>query len=179
MTSYGVLGLLTFGEMSGYDLVKMAEQTIGHFWTPAKSQVYAELKRLAGLGHVTETLVEQDARPDKRVYAITPEGRGALEDWLADPEFVPDTIRSVTLMKVFFGAHAPRDIIVARLKEVIASNQMKLAFLRIAEEEIKDSEEWLFPYLTLKSGLAHGEATVRWAEESIEMLERTNRKVGR
>jgi PadR family transcriptional regulator AphA len=50
MTSYGVLGLLTFGAMSGYDLTKQAERSIGYFWTPAKSQVYSELRRLAEMG---------------------------------------------------------------------------------------------------------------------------------
>jgi hypothetical protein len=37
ITEYAVLGLLTFGERSGYELDALAKQTIGFFWRPAKS----------------------------------------------------------------------------------------------------------------------------------------------
>ncbi|MGH9169144.1 MAG: PadR family transcriptional regulator, partial [Acidimicrobiia bacterium] len=67
-TSFAVLGLLTFGEHSGYELHQLVEQSIGFFLTPAKSQIYAELRRLVSLGYAVEREVEQDRRPDKRVY---------------------------------------------------------------------------------------------------------------
>ena len=65
-TSYAILGLLTFDTMSGYDVLKLVEQSIGHFWSPAKSQVYSELRRLAGAGLATEEVVAQEPRPNKR-----------------------------------------------------------------------------------------------------------------
>ena len=36
-TERAVLGLLTSGEQSGYDLLKEAERSVGFFWTPAKT----------------------------------------------------------------------------------------------------------------------------------------------
>jgi len=40
-TSYVILGLLTFREMSGYDLKQLINKSITHFyWSPAKSQIY-------------------------------------------------------------------------------------------------------------------------------------------
>ena len=45
-TEYAVLGLLTFGERSGYELDKLAGRSIGYFWRPAKSKIYAILPRL-------------------------------------------------------------------------------------------------------------------------------------
>ena len=75
-TSYAVLGLLTFGEMSGYDLKGLADYSIANFfWSPARSQIYSELRRLTSLGFVTETEVRQKRRPDKRIYRLTPEGK--------------------------------------------------------------------------------------------------------
>ena len=72
-TAYAVLGLLTFGEMSGYDLKRMANQSIRYFfWSPASSQIYSELRRLKSLGYATEREVAQERRPDKRLYQITP-----------------------------------------------------------------------------------------------------------
>jgi DNA-binding PadR family transcriptional regulator len=86
-TSYAILGLLTFGqELSGYDLGKVVEQSIGFFWTPAKSQVYGELRRLVAVGYATGREVEQSGRPDKRLYAITPDGCGPCgSGWSARP----------------------------------------------------------------------------------------------
>ena len=59
-TSYAILGLLTFDAMSGYDVLKLVEKSIGHFWSPAKSQVYAELRRLARAGLASEEMIQQD-----------------------------------------------------------------------------------------------------------------------
>jgi hypothetical protein len=45
-TSYVIPGPFTFGDMSRYDLKHMADQTMAHYYlTPAKSQIYAELRR--------------------------------------------------------------------------------------------------------------------------------------
>jgi DNA-binding PadR family transcriptional regulator len=67
-TSYAVLGLLTFAPTSGYDLAIAADRSIANFWPISKSQVYSELRRLEKLGLVRSREVEQDKRPDKRVF---------------------------------------------------------------------------------------------------------------
>ena len=43
-TDAALLGLLTRGELSGYDLQRAAETTGGFFWAPAKSRIYAVLR---------------------------------------------------------------------------------------------------------------------------------------
>jgi DNA-binding PadR family transcriptional regulator len=70
-TAYAVLGLLSFGpELSGYELRQLALNSLRFFyWTPAQSQIYRELRRLAGLGYVTGREVSQDSRPDKVAYS--------------------------------------------------------------------------------------------------------------
>ncbi len=82
LTERAVLGLLTLGERSGYDLLKTIEQSVGFFWTPAKSQLYALLPRLVVRGLLKARRVEQDKRPAKTLYRITPAGRGALRKGL-------------------------------------------------------------------------------------------------
>ncbi len=82
-TSYVILGLLTFREMSGYDLKQLINKSITHFyWSPAKSQIYGELRRLESHGLVTMREVPQTLRPDKRLYQITPQGTEAMLKWL-------------------------------------------------------------------------------------------------
>jgi DNA-binding PadR family transcriptional regulator len=67
-----VLGLLADGETSGYDLNKLIGSSVGFFWTPAKSHVYATLARLVDAGYATVRHVAQRQRPDKQLYKITP-----------------------------------------------------------------------------------------------------------
>jgi len=169
-TSYAVLGLLTFGPMSGYDVLKLAEQSIAHFWSPAKSHVYTELRRLARLGLATEERVQQESRPNKRVYAITDEGREVLELWLTEGPSEPDHVRSAFTVRMFFGNLASRSSIIARVEEQRRNAERTLAELRAAETEIKDDDSLFFPYLTLKAGLAYSEAEIRWADETLVAL---------
>lgn len=169
-TSYAVLGLLTFGPRSGYDLMKLAQGSIGYFWTPAKSHVYAELRRLTGLGLALEAHVEQAQRPDKRIYSITSEGEGALRQWLEESEVVTEPIKSVFTLKVFFGALMPRATLVAQVQQMQQLARARHDELLAIEELIKDDETFFYPYLTLKQGLVHTEAEVRWTEQVLEEL---------
>jgi PadR family transcriptional regulator, regulatory protein AphA len=171
-TSYAVLGLLTFGPRSGYDLMKLAEKSIGHFWTPAKSHVYAELRRLKDCGHALETEVEQVQRPDKRVYSITPAGEHALRRWLEHSEVVTEQMKSTFTLKVFFGALMPKETLVAQVEEMQRLARAKHDELVTIEHMIENDESFFYPHLTLKQGLAHVEAEIRWTDEVLDELSR-------
>jgi PadR family transcriptional regulator, regulatory protein AphA len=170
-TTYAILGMLTFGEMSGYTLAKFVERSVGYFWSPARSQIYTELRRLVSLGYAREREIAQQDRPDKRLYRITPRGERALRLWLNDPQVEPDTFKSPFLLKVFFGGLVDRETLLAQVKESRRQAQETLRELKVLEQQIKDQESLFYPYLTLKSGLAHHAATVRWADEAIKDLE--------
>ena len=68
-TANAVLGLLSFGtELSGYDLKKWADHSLSlFFWSPASSQIYAELRRLEAPGYVTSRQVPEAPGADARV----------------------------------------------------------------------------------------------------------------
>src|SRR5262245_18170539 len=85
VTTFAVLGQLDEGPSSGYEVKARLEAGAAHFWHASYSQVYAELRRLEGLGLVSEERVVQDGRPNKRVYTITEAGREALRGWLGEP----------------------------------------------------------------------------------------------
>lgn len=129
-TSYVVLGMLDWlGPSSPYKLKKLAEQSIADFYAVPHTTFYDEPARLAAAGYVDEAQ-EETGRRRKR-YALTPKGRRALADWLADPEVEPTELRSPALLKVFFGAD------VAPLAEAgLARHEALLAsFERIRDEE--------------------------------------------
>lgn len=172
-TTWAVLGMLTFGEMSGYDLGKLIERSISRFgFQPAKSQVYATLRRLVALGWATERAVAQRDRPDKRVYRITPEGERALRGWLESPAVEPEVVRSPFLLKVFFGARIPTETLLAQMKEAHRRAIEELESLEEVEREIAASgrKDLRFPGLVVRYGLAHNRASVAWTADMLEEL---------
>lgn len=168
LTECAVLGMLTRGERSGYDLLKAIEGGVGFFWTPAKSQLYALLPKLVERGLLKARRVEQEKRPDKTLYRITPAGRRALRDGLMQAS--PAVDRNPFELRVFFGEHlrpgALRKMIEARRD----SQQEHLAKLEEIEPTVDPSSE-LYPYLTLLAGKENAMAAIRWAEQALELLD--------
>jgi DNA-binding PadR family transcriptional regulator len=169
-TTFAILGLLTFGEMSGYDLTKLVNRSVGFFWSPAKSQIYSELRRLVELGFATEREVQQRGRPDKRLYRITDRGAEGLRSWLGHSEEEPESYRSSFLVKVFFGHLMDRGAFERRMREYRVQAEEHLASLRAIDHEIAGDPEARFPYFVLRAGLQHARATIRWIDEVLREL---------
>jgi PadR family transcriptional regulator, regulatory protein AphA len=163
-TECAVLGLLTKGERSGYDLAKKAEQSVGYVWAPARSQIYAVLPRLVRAGLARSRKVAQASRPDKHVYRITKTGREALRDWLEHSEDSEATF----LLRVFFGDQMSKAALVALIERRRDLARATLSDFREIERRGTD----FHPYLTLRWGLAHHRALIRWADEILRELER-------
>jgi DNA-binding PadR family transcriptional regulator len=81
--SYAVLALVGKHGAGPHDLARMMREGQG-IWSAARSQWYAEPKRLAALGYLEST--RQPGRTTERThYTLTPKGTRALVDWLAEP----------------------------------------------------------------------------------------------
>lgn len=171
-TSWAILGMLTFGTMSGYDLGKMVTRSIGRFFSPAKSQIYSELRRLVDLGFASVEHVTQTERPNKRLYSITPEGRRQLRQWLESSALEPETFRSPFLLKLFFGSLVAPETLMIQVKEAHELARRELAELEAVEAEIRGNPQYLYPNLVLRFGLEHNRASVRWTAEVLRELEK-------
>jgi DNA-binding PadR family transcriptional regulator len=169
-TECAVLGLLTFGERSGYELDKLARRSIGYFWRPAKSKIYAILPRLVERGLASSTAVAQERRPDKQLYAITPAGEEALRSWLTTAEGDLTESRGL-LLKLFFGGHADLETLRRQVQERKRLAEVKLAELEAIEQTI-DRDEDFFPYLTLLHGLEVTRATIAWTDSVTKLFDR-------
>lgn len=137
------------------------DNSLRHFWSPARSQVYAVLPRLVDAGLATAREVEQTARPDKVVYTITRAGRAALDAWLDEP--IDHGDRNLFLLKLFAAEHLHADVepLIRGRKEWAES---LLAELRPLEGSIDHGR------LTLRHGIDHLRATVRWADAALRSL---------
>ena len=74
MLKHGILGLLSYGSMSGYDISRTFKDSLNYFWTAQTSQIYRELQTLKEKGWANNEIVEQKGKPDKKVFSITESG---------------------------------------------------------------------------------------------------------
>lgn len=168
-TSYAVLGLLADGPRSRYDIVRSADFSIANFWTIAKSQVYGELSRLEKLGFVKSKEVRQKGLPDKRLFEITPSGKEALEQWLADPTYEEARYRSGFLVKLFFAEIAPEGLgeLVSRYK---AGIERHVANFGPMTESIPRTPDFAYMRVTALFGMRILRTTLEWIKEDVEPL---------
>jgi PadR family transcriptional regulator, regulatory protein AphA len=168
-TEAAVLGLLSHGSRSGYDLRKAVESSVGYFWGPAKSQIYAVLPRLVNDGYASVRKVAQDQRPDKSVYRLTRAGREALKRWVEETPTPPDPDRNPLLLKVFFGEVASQEVLVEHIRQ----RRLEAEALRSYLEQIEEDD--LHAQLTIRWGLEYAGAVIRWAKRAERELSRRGR----
>jgi PadR family transcriptional regulator, regulatory protein AphA len=169
-TEFAVLGLLSFGERSGYELKKAAEAGVGYVWTAAKSHVYGVLPRLVEGGFATTRRVTQKTRPDKQVYRITRKGERAFRAWLDEPVEERGG-RSPFLLKVFFGGLMSKETLIGHIERKRAEVVRELEEYREIEQRIATDGRSYYGYVTLRWGLAQARAWIRWADEILRELE--------
>lgn len=125
-TSYLVLGLIGLrGPSTPYDLKRAVSRSVSYFWPFPHSQLYGEPERLAAIGLLSRK--DENGGRHRKIYALTKEGRRALEDWLRSP---PDEIfemRDMAVLQLFFSEFMSENDLVA-----LAKNQGRLYRERLA-----------------------------------------------
>jgi DNA-binding PadR family transcriptional regulator len=176
-TEAALLGLLRKQPMSGYDLRKDAERSVGYFWAPAKTQIYATLPKLVEAGFATQEKVVQNARPDKTIYAITDEGREAVRMWVEEAPLDAGHGRNLILLKLYLGEGADPDALQSQLHERRAEAEQLLADL----EELEASGAGGSPFeaVTRRWGVLYAEALLAWTAEAAETLRDARAAAGR
>src|SRR5579864_2452569 len=174
-----LLGLLTVEPMSGYDLRLTIRASIGHFWNESYGQIYPSLKKLQDEGLVTCKIERQKRKPDRRIYSITKKGRERLTEWLAVPP-QPEIPRNEMLLKLFFGAQVPTQILIGYVERMAEQRRGLLEVLERAEREEIDKNQHYpgAPYWKMAAHFGQMEmrAHLRWAEETLAELSKIARK---
>ncbi|MFD5507610.1 PadR family transcriptional regulator [Streptomyces sp. NPDC127051] len=152
-TAWAVLGLLSFpGERTGYELKKWADSSLRFFyWSPAISQIYAELRRLEELGYAASARSGPEEARAKRRYAITGAGRAALAGWASDTaEAGPPVLKHGLLLRIWLGHLAEPELLRAMVGDHLERTRGELAAVREAMAQADDVPEWAFPALALR-----------------------------
>lgn len=177
MLKHGILGLLNYGDMSGYEIREVFKDSLNYFWTAQTSQIYRELGALEKNGWIKRQAVKQDGKPNKNICSITDEGRKELLRWLSEADVNMD-MRSSILMKIFFMGELPISNSLNFFKELNKEYCGLLNDLQAADhsidfyqEMVPDKRNALFWQMTADFGKRYMQMYVDWSESCIQILE--------
>ena len=173
-TVEALLGVLSLRPMSGYEIRKLIEESIGNFWSESFGQIYPALRRMVadGLAEVEESAGE--GRPVRKVYRLTDAGLDRLVAWIAQSPR-PQVPRNDLLLRIFFGVQGGPAVVMQHLHEFVAEQRRLHAHYEgiLAQVEAMRAANRGAPYwrLTVRYGLLQTEALIAWAEESLQAME--------
>ncbi len=175
---HALLGILSYHEMTGYEVKQFFDSSVQHFWNAELSQIYPTLKTLEENGFVARRVELQENRPNRKVYEITETGREEFLRWVRSPA-PPADLRDPFLIKIFFGVQAPVEDVLIILHRQMDEQQKVLAFSEtVLRDRIRESTKHplatknsLYWTLTLELAIAYRRAYIDWCERSMSLLE--------
>ena len=176
---HGILGLLNYGAMSGYDLTKAFDQSLAFFWSAQTSQIYRELETMTASGWIKVKEERQRGRMVATVYAITERGKEELTNWLRTPLEERERERNPFLLRLFFQSMAGPESMHTLVSQFKERAEASAAVLRetldlVIPERRTSVQDDLAAFCWAEAaaaGLAHYEAETRWAEDCLARLE--------
>jgi DNA-binding PadR family transcriptional regulator len=161
-----ILGMIAFGNHTGYDIKQLVDKSTRHFWAASYGQIYPELRRLEQQGLVHGRSEPSGARA-RRVYTLTDAGERAFGDWLASDAELVYELRDEGMLKLFFSDAAPETRIenVRAMRALYERKRSQLLAL-----EAKASGMRRGPALTLQIGLGVSAWLIDWCEATERRL---------
>lgn len=177
VTSYALLGLLTFGdELTGYELKQRADNTLRFYWSsPAMSQVYSELGRLAEHGLVEAVSADEGGgRPTTR-YRITRQGREELRGWMEDEPAGFPVLKHPVALRLLIGHLLDPAGAAQLLRDYLDDLERQRKDLDDVRESLRGrdgpGEPFRYPALVADWGLAYYDSEGRIARDILGRLE--------
>ncbi len=174
---YAILGLLSFKPQSGYELKAHFNKTIRYIWNADQAQIYRTLSEITKQELAESQTIQQDGKPNKKVYELTDTGKAALQDWISRT-LKPKDQRNADLLQVFFAGQASDDEILERLRQIRGDMKNGLSGLSslVTQSELFDKNNsgprtHFFYDATLQLGIKTMQLNLRWINEIIKKIE--------
>ena len=172
--AHAIMTALLEDDLSGYELAKDFETSLGFFWHASHQQIYLELRKLADKHWLNKREVSQSGKPNKIVYGLTKAGRDALADWVYT-KTKTQAAKDELLMKLYNLSSDNASHLAAEVSER-REQMMRLLYLyeKIRRRHYNDPRA--LPtrrkgvYLALASGISQGEQFLAWCDEALELL---------
>lgn len=172
--AHAIMTALIDADLSGYELARDFETSLGFFWHASHQQIYQELHKLAEKGWLNKREVYQSGKPNKIVYGLTKAGREALADWVFSSTKTQAAKDELVIKLYNLSADNA-----AHLAAEIAGRRDQMMQLLYVYEKIRlrhYSDPHALPtrskgaYLALTRGLGHGQQFLAWCDEALELI---------
>jgi PadR family transcriptional regulator AphA len=165
--TWAVLGLIALGPRSGYDVKRIVDRSVRHFWAASYGQIYPELRRLEEAGWIEGAEAPRGGRT-RRVYRITVAGNEALDAWLRQPETRVE-LRDESLLRLFFADTLAHEDALALLRHRREGYRGMLAYLRSLDDG--KGADPPFVDLVYRWGLDYCEWGIEWCNRQEQRLQ--------
>lgn len=165
---FTLLALLATAPAHGYELKQAYEDIFGAIQPPLNAgQIYTTLSRLERDRLVEKYKVEQDDRPDKKVYNVTPEGHQALAEWLEGTETGP-YMKNEFYTKLILA----KETGIADIYELIQrQRRVYMQSLKGLNEMAMNCRSDETSLLLIEGAIYHLQADMKWLDLCEERLE--------
>ena len=166
--TWAVLGLIALEPKSGYDVKRIVDRSVRHFWAASYGQIYPELRRLEEIGWIEGSEAPRGGRV-RRVYRITAAGKRALDGWLRGPDARVE-LRDESLLRLFFADTLAHEDALVLLRGRREGYRGMLAYLR----SLDDGEGTDPPFVDLvyRWGLDYCEWGIEWCNRQEQRLQK-------
>jgi len=157
------MGMVLENELTGYDIKKEVENSIGNFYKANYGRLYPALSKLADKGYLTMNEQMQGKRL-KKYYKTTELGKQVFLEWLSSP-VDPNMNGDAQRAQIFFYGELPKEIRDKRLQEYELFAEQAVQQLENIAKMLPDegmSEKDYFGISTLYYGLQNAHNTLRW-----------------
>ncbi len=161
-------------DLSGSELSRDFEASLGFFWQASHQQIYQELHKLADKGWLNRREVYQPGRPNRIVYGLTQSGRTALAEWVFNKTRMQPA-KDELLLKLYNLSEKNAQ----HLANEIAERRQEMMRRLYLYEKIRRSH-YNHPealptrhkgvYLALAAGIRQGEQFLAWSDEALALL---------
>jgi len=170
-----ILGFLRYGPRTGYELKKVFDSSVQHFWPAQQSQIYQSLSKLTDEGLIECEVVPQTDRPNRKLFHMTDSGLAELHRWLSSP-MAEKPLRSQFLIQIFFAGCLTDEEILELLEAKAAEVRALIGLFENGETphptyaQHLPPREQFFWYLTLDFGIDSARQSLRWLEQTIDRI---------
>lgn len=172
--AHAIMTALIEDDLSGLELARDFQRSLGFFWHASHQQIYQDLHKLADKGWLNKREVHQSGKPNKIVYGLTAAGRQALAEWVYS-ETRTRVAKDELLLKLYNldvdnATHLAAEIAERRDK------MMRLLYLYEKIRRRHYHDPLSLPvrrkgvYLALAYGISQGEQFLEWCDEALELL---------
>ena len=174
--AHAIMTALIDDDLSGYELAKAFDVSLGFFWRASHQQIYQELRKLSDRGLLNKREVNQSGKPNKIVYGLTKSGRDELADWVYQKSKVQES-KDDLLIKLYNLSDNNVSQLIGEIEQRRDAMMQRLyLYERIRRSHYDDPESLPIRrqgvYLALLGGIRHGEQYLQWCDEALKVLAR-------